>query len=152
MKVAKRDIVCYKVVHANVYTMNSEVILRSAYRNFVYVIGKTYKKRDVSFQNFAKRRIVNGEGYHSFTKRVVRSASWLAKNSYSRSVSLKCVIPKGTAYFVGKKGDKVSRALRIVSAIDWVTGEEVELKKNPRTKRGFSFHRKRAPYRAKNPN
>lgn len=142
---AARNIVCYKTVKVDASLGKLEY--RSVHKNFEYEIGKTYKKRNGADEAiFANLTEVNGEGYHSYVKRPSRTIAQKRRldRRYlsNHTVVIKCVIPKGTPYYT-KDGERASRALKVVSVVDWITGEEVELRVNSRSIKGFSVHRKR---------
>lgn len=84
------------------------------------VIGKMYKGifKHVVFGSYYPKCLIKSlfskriaSGYiHSFTNQEE------AKNMY-RGVLVKCIIPKGTLYFIGKNDDIASRKLKYVEII-----------------------------------
>jgi hypothetical protein len=144
--VAKKDIVCYKTMRISMdVTQNPRTVnfrLRSGIMGYSYEIGKLYKKRWVGKQ-FENLKCVERQGFHSYVKAPLTNNS----DKMSFDVIVKCVIPKGTMYHRDFRGERGSRAIRIVSIVDSVTGAEV-YPVEMQTFRGFGY-KKRAPYRAK---
>jgi hypothetical protein len=103
-KEAEENIVCYKIVERSV-DLNTFVYKSVAYKSvwydFIYKIGSRYHER--SFSACSTEGTTSHEvscGFHSYaTLRVpaIRfSEGWYSDNY----VVLKCIIPKGTLYFV----------------------------------------------------
>jgi len=92
IKVAKKDIVCYKSV-----LKIGEKTLRSSVIGFTYILGRLYKR---PFTKTIKDKVkyrdhLSGGGFHSY--RYKTSAS----NSYE---VVRCIIPKGSKYVLGVQG------------------------------------------------
>jgi len=103
-KIAKDDIICYKVGRK----YNKNWIFRDTFlplfRNFTYKIGKLYKKcypsrLIVEVPEFIPIRYSNGiiyEGFHSYKSKYT---SYYAMHSYC---CVLCIIPKGAKYYENK--------------------------------------------------
>lgn len=92
--IAKKDITCYKVVHPHIKAFLSE------YRFFEYKIGRTYRLYTGVKQWAPDNYGYMYSGFHSFT--TLKNA---LEYGGKRMVLLKCVIPKGSRYYVGDFGN-----------------------------------------------
>lgn len=113
-RIAKKDIVVYKWL-----TKRYDKLYTPIYDSEVE-IGKTYKgifSSDIDgipecFISSLFRHWI-GSGYiHSYSK--PKDKEYLKSND----VSVKCIIPKGTLYFIGDSGDIASRKLKYVEIIE----------------------------------
>lgn len=114
-EIAQKNITVYKTVYI---TEQPELIISSALRFFKYKIGLSYKESrwndsSKSLLIPSLLRMVN-YGFHSYVK------YWDAfRICGTNKAVLKCVIPKGTKYFLGEDGtgDKnyCSEELRVVA-------------------------------------
>lgn len=93
-KEAEEDIICYKVVE-------NAAVYKSIWYDFKYKIGNRYHER--SFCTYSTKGATSHEvsyGFHSYAtlkKPSIRfSEGWYPDNY----VVLKCIIPKGTLYFI----------------------------------------------------
>ena len=101
---ADRDITCYKLV----YPMNMDHKFRSQFQAFPYELGCTYM--EVYFRKVNLTRHVY-EGFHSF-----RTIEKAVSHSCPGMVMIKCVIPKGSWYYVSDENDQYcSDQIRIVA-------------------------------------
>ena len=98
-QVADKDVVVYKLLITKYY-VNNGLVYFTPYQNTRIEIGRTYQSR-------LCRNIYNNNrvdyGIHSFTsfseaKRLV--SKYYAK--YEDSVVVRCIIPSGSYYYVGK--------------------------------------------------
>jgi len=98
-KIAKRNIVCYKILDNN---------LVSICFNFQYEIGKTYKHIDlVATYEWGCYNAYIEKGYHSYIK--------IYNACYDNKVVVKCHIPKGAIYYKNKeRNEYVSSQIKIV--------------------------------------
>ena len=117
VKTAKEDIVCYKIIHAD---------LRSNMQLFQYEYGKTYKIK--KFPEYIKipdfysatphhwshsTRIIN-EGFHSYITLPPPPPS-----AYGFKLLVECIIPKGSRYHFNKKHNEyVSNSIKIVKKLN----------------------------------
>ena len=131
-KIAEEDIVCYKLVEHRGRGRKFGNY-RSFFRNFKYCLGVTYQEAmfvdDVSatYSYFTKQYSVN-HGFHSYRASVCPSRS---------ETLVKCVIPKGSKYFIGignvGGGQYCSDKIRIEA--EWYNGEWVTELPGPRKKK-----------------
>ena len=112
-KIADQDIECYKVLQSN---------LRSIYYNYPYKIGKLYKKIwDEEFLKYADpRQDIGGNMFHAsldkeqcedmygddeekitFTNSEGKEDYKLIRHLSKEQVMVKCIIPKGSKYYLG---------------------------------------------------
>jgi hypothetical protein len=96
VKVAKKDITCYKICE-KVRGSNQHIYkVRSYIREFEYITEKLYQDLDV-FKNI---KVYNGtystirKGYHSYSNN-----DKMNYFLYKDSLHLKCTIPKGSLYY-----------------------------------------------------
>ena len=101
---ADRDITCYKLV----YPANMDNKFRSQFQEFPYELGRTYQ--ETCFRKVNLSRHVY-EGFHSY--RTVREA---VLHACPGIVLIKCVIPKGSLYYVSEYNDQYcSDTIRVVA-------------------------------------
>lgn len=101
---ADRDITCYKLV----YPLNMDHQFRSQFQMFLYELGCTYQ--EVFFRKVNLTRHVY-EGFHSF-----RTIEETVSHSCLGMVMIKCVIPKGSWYYVSEdRGQYCSDKIRPVA-------------------------------------
>ncbi len=101
---ADRDITCYKLV----YPENMDHKFRSQFQEFPYELGRTYQ--EIYFRKVNLTRHVY-EGFHSY--RTIKEA---VSHSCLNMVMIKCVIPKGSRYYVSDDGDQYcSDKIRVVA-------------------------------------
>lgn len=129
-KIATKDIIVYKILISE-----NNKLFTPYYKNNIK-IGKTYKGIFNKYNIFIKHRLytfnnsiicflislffskVIYSGYiHSYNNYDIlfNFNNWLYCNNY---YIVKCIIPKGTLYFIGKNGDIASRKLKYVKIID----------------------------------
>jgi hypothetical protein len=94
VKVAKKDITCYKILIKISGSNQYSDRLRSMYRGFKYTTGKLYQDLNV-FKNIKEHHVLIENGYHSY----VSSHPYLKEELYGRDKIYKCTIPKGSLYF-----------------------------------------------------
>lgn len=110
-KVAEKDIIVYKVLN---------VSGKSYYKGFCYEKGKLYslnKQLKITNLNYIK------EGFHSYSEGssfcwniffntlIVKSPSGLIYENYPKGILVRCVVPKGSEYYVNKLGEVVSNKI-----------------------------------------
>jgi len=101
-KIAKKDIVCYKV-----FRLFSEGRIESPYQNVDYELKKKKKSNLVCYMNPVTQSV--NIGIHSFIHlddAIDESNDW----STHGMVVVKCVIPKGAKYYTGVFGLNPCRA------------------------------------------
>lgn len=112
IKIAEKDITCYKILKSNKYTAkeDNDKVFESLYQDFEYVMGRTYQRKPELGLGFrVKPGYYNTHGYdvyevheafHSYKNE--ETALWqlyeYASRSYMRLVAVKCTIPKGSEY------------------------------------------------------
>ena len=115
-KVAKEDIVCYKVVLR--YESEGKPRWVSLYQKFIYEQGELYEEKlsDSLLQTFDGQPWLKGYVYHSYSDLNgldINEISWLFAH---QAVIVKCVIPKGAIYWVNEhRLQYASSAIKIVS-------------------------------------
>lgn len=87
IKIATKDIVCYKRVRIDEYCCIS------LHQNFKYEYNKTYpdKSKLILFLKWLLNFNIEFEGYHSYID------GWDCNYPY---VNVKCIIPKGSLYII----------------------------------------------------
>ena len=101
-KIAKKDIVCYKV-----FKLFSEGRIESPYQGVDYELKKKKKSMLVCYMNPVTQSV--NIGIHSFIHlddAIDESNDW----STHRMVVVKCIIPKGAKYYTGKFNTTSCRA------------------------------------------
>lgn len=90
VKVAKRDIVCYKYGHSD------GIVFISFCRDFAYEFGKVYSQRKrrwpCGFVSSSRSPSYIEEGFHSFSNKKAIAGLFVG-------TKVKCIIPKGAKYF-----------------------------------------------------
>ena len=115
-KVAKEDIVCYKVVLR--YESEGKPRWLSLYQNFIYEQGEVYDEKlsDSLLWTFDRQPWLKCYVYHSYSDLrglEINEISWLYAH---QAVLVKCIIPKGAIYWVNEhKHRYASSAIKIVS-------------------------------------
>lgn len=120
-RIALKDKFVYKLIYKDFYGFKRTI----AQKEFIK-LGETYKgvfKEDYKFYNyFIKNKILSflyslfcsktiTSGYiHSFLS--YKDALNIFKFTNGREILVKCIIPKGTIYFLGKHNDIASRKLK----------------------------------------
>ena len=103
-KVAKKDIVCYKIVN-----YDGPLSVRSNVADFKYIFGKRYylnKKLKINTYNIIE------EGYHSYRKKSTALRYMKAILNLSSHYIVECVIPEGSTYYINRySGVNVSDSL-----------------------------------------
>lgn len=130
-RIATKDIIVYKIL-----IPENNKLLTPFYKNEIE-IGKTYKgifdkyniiikNKRYTFHNsiicflislfFSK--IIDSGYIHSYSNYYLsfNAINWFYGNYYYRIA--KCIIPKGTLYFIGKHDDIASRKLKYIKIID----------------------------------
>lgn len=101
-RVANCDITVYKVVISN----TSSVM--SLFRGFEYRFNKTYKESFI-IRSYDSMYIIT-KGFHSYrTKSQV-----LYENQFYCMEIVKCILPKGTIYYINNFDEIVSNQIRII--------------------------------------
>lgn len=106
-RIACRDIVVYKLVDRTLSNSTRKFI--TPYRKQLVELGETYKGifKDTTFTDSLFSRYIYSGYIHSYAKKGdLRSNAWYAV--------IKCIIPRGTLYFIGTGGEIASRKLKYV--------------------------------------
>lgn len=126
IKVAEKDIVCYKIVNKDIQSFNDIMTGKKKIFTTYYgiVFGKTYchiynsRHVDLKFEEFIdqysyKKRYRVVGGYHSY-----RTKEWIKVPDEPGIVLVECIIPKGTKYIEDDFGMYyVSETIRIVKEL-----------------------------------
>lgn len=100
--IATEAITCYKVVRGKKY-------ITSEYKHFRYELGKLYKVEMGKIYDRVER------GLHSYTIKGLKSSSH--KILYDSKRAVRCKIPKGASYYIGRYGDLVSNKIKLVKML-----------------------------------
>lgn len=116
IKIAEKDIVCYKILRKD-----SEVYATSPYFGFEYIVGATYKI-DEKLKIFCgyEHKFVR-EGFHSFERFESAKAFLLytQRRQFCPEYCIyKCIIPKGTKMVYGYFGGRSSIASEAIKIIE----------------------------------
>lgn len=110
--VATRDIVCYKHLH-----QCKGGQLHTSYRQMLVEIGKTYSSDIIVEEGFFASYEIN-VGLHSFfgIKNTIKDA----KECFNprANVIVKCIIPKGSTYYIGKFENLASSASNTLKYVE----------------------------------
>ena len=99
IKIAKKDIICYKFVEHYLTFCISE------FTHFHYDYNQIYsgKSKLKLFIRWLFNRDVSSEGYHSYT--------------ISENTSIKCIIPKWSLYLINEEGTEyVSTSIKVLKS------------------------------------
>ena len=101
-RIADKDIQCYKVVYAG----STDNIIVSKHHKYVYEINRLYKLNHELRPYTSPKSLSNissiDEGFHSYTKlRVVLDTDY-----YKLMTIVKCIIPKGSTYYLNNKDEE----------------------------------------------
>ncbi len=129
-RIATKDIIVYKILIPKYHE------LFTPYYNDNIEIGKTYKGTFSRYSIWIKHKpraftnniicflislffskIISSGYIHSYNNYniIFNTNNWFYGNYY---LIVKCIIPKGTLYFIGKDGDIASRKLKYVKIIN----------------------------------
>lgn len=115
-RIATKDIEVYKIVYTPNKFPNE---LWTIFRNYQVEIGKTYKGQGLRIKGLIKSlftKTIKAGYIHSFSEYskaiMVITHSFFSKNKANMIV--KCIIPKGTLYFIGEDREIASRKLKYV--------------------------------------
>lgn len=117
-RIAKRDIVCWKVVDIN--KIMSSVLFKSMYKDYVYKFDTEYydeSSLEIEKEPWDDTKLIN-KGFHSYKSQPTEYAynnctNHILKNS---QVLVECYIPKGSEYYINlKEGEYVSDSIHIGS-------------------------------------
>ena len=101
-KIAKEDIICYKVLYKSHYDQS----LHSPYFAFKWELNKLTKAKGKPYirtiEGQKKKKIMKGY-FHTF--KTIKSAKNLKRRLYYGQFIYKCIIPKGTKYWEGTFND-----------------------------------------------
>lgn len=105
-KIAKRDIICYKVLDENWHSL---------YRNFLYEINKLYIHPYALREEVGRRgdKVIK-QGYHSYSNK--KAADFDYAKWYR--IVVKCIIPEGAEYYYNSVyKEYVSNQIKIIEVI-----------------------------------
>ena len=116
-KVAKKDIVCYKVIKygkTGFFTpfMGMPVDVHECHKKREGLIDPLCKFQEYPYPKTNLGHFIN-HGIHSW-RNVNDAMLNRCSSDEVPSLVLRCIIPKGTRYWIGKEGDYVSETLKIV--------------------------------------
>ena len=127
-KVAKKDIECYKIFNIFPYE-NTDKLYKSLYRGTKYELGKEYNS-GFTFSGIVKHPCNDGifqelvptveMGLHSYAE--IPSYGEYSRFTLSNLVCCRCIIPKGSTYYVGKFDNATSYASNCIKVIEEVHG------------------------------
>lgn len=110
--IAKEDIICYKIV----YRDNYRDCYLSEYMGFIYRLGETYKENSAKILALLDEQDTLKCGvFHSYKalKTSILSNAWRASIHV-----IKCIIPKGTCYWVNNyRNEYASTAIKVVEEV-----------------------------------
>lgn len=115
-KIAKKDIVCYKV--CKLIFKNKKSIYQSICQQFNYELGYHYYQTDKKFRygyGYGGGYIAVFVGLHSYTQLNKAKSNSLKKIHKI----IECVIPKDSEYFVGVDNDYVSDNLIFIKEVKY---------------------------------
>lgn len=93
-KVAKEDIICYKIMYYKPRNVHKAI---SIYQGFRYKLGTLYKSELI----YHIYKTVH-EGFHSYKNLKDAINKRLLISRYLKEIKIfKCIIPKGSTYYVG---------------------------------------------------
>ena len=118
-KIAEEDIVCYKALIYSKTEQTGKEYYISPFYSKTWEKGKTYEAEEL----WPRDTVVVEDGYFH-TYQLLSDAEDLAKmflGRYSEMAVAKCIIPKGSEYFVGWDNQSVccyaSKSLRIETVV-----------------------------------
>lgn len=97
VKTAKRDIVCYKTLYVAT-TVKNRPGLYSIQRNFNYELNVLYECK--GFDKDLRYGSTGYQGFHSYNI-----------HPDSGRITVKCIIPKGSLYYTGEYGQRMSNKI-----------------------------------------
>lgn len=117
-RIATKDIEVYKIVYIPDKFPDE---LWTIFRNYQVEIGKTYKGQGLKIKGLIKSlftKMIKAGYIHSFSEysktiMVISYPYSFFKNNKTATI-VKCIIPKGTLYFIGCNGEIASRKLKYV--------------------------------------
>lgn len=107
VKIAKEDIVCYKVLTS---------IMKSPYRDFQYERNKMYSIKLLKIDKNNNDLEIN-EGYHAYVSYDGAYSSTAIMFLYDTFI-FKAIIPKGSKYYLGTDNEIVSNQMIIKENIN----------------------------------
>lgn len=139
-KIADKDIVCYKVVHADP-TSTDSVFTECCSRvmKFPYKVGETYISDGFTLYELDMKWQLHGGVFHSYTRISNEHLKELVNHNeycwYQRSIRneflciMECVIPAGTPYWENlnclEYASTSIKVLKIMAPIEALNDEEV---------------------------
>lgn len=109
-RIAMRDITVYKIV----ITKNHKYV--TLFRNYEIELGKTYK--GIFYGDNIIIELILSLLYHAIFDGYIHSYCKLEKWMFKpHHTIMKCVIPRGTLYFIGDDNDIASRKLKYIEVI-----------------------------------
>lgn len=112
-RIAIKDIVVYKIVVPTKNTLNG---YKTPYRNCIVYMNNLYHGKfdyqDTLFTSFIRSNIESGY-IHSY----ISLESLYNYTHFPNMCIAKCIIPKGTLYWIGDKEDIASRKLKYLDII-----------------------------------
>lgn len=126
-QVAKKDIECYKIF--NIFDTDTGKLYKSVYRDMGYELGKEYNS-GFTFSEIVKHSCNEGifqefvptveMGLHSYAE--MPSYGGYSRFILSHLACCRCIIPKGSTYYVGKFDNMTSYASNRIKVIEEVHG------------------------------
>ena len=89
-KKTEKDIIVYKILSKNCI---------SPYRGFAYDLGVKYDTDMESYEGMSTNGLYIEAGFHAFTSKRALLKSCV-KESFPIGVAFKCIIPKGSSYYI----------------------------------------------------
>ena len=100
-KVATEDIIVYKIL--SVYSTH----LASPYINFVYDLDRLYETKFTKSKSYIEKGYYIYAGFHAYVSRKIASNADLDCNFNTYERIYKCIIPKGSTYYISSDNKEI---------------------------------------------
>lgn len=100
-KIATEDIIVYKIL--SVYSTH----LASPYINFVYDLDRLYETKFTKSKSYIGKGYYIYAGFHAYVSKKSASASDLDCNFSTYERIYKCIIPKGSTYYISSDKSEI---------------------------------------------